>query len=67
MKRLAFVLFLMSRVLAAEGDSRLATALSSINGEDMLRHIRVLSSDEFEGRAPASKGEDLTVTDQSLA
>jgi Zn-dependent M28 family amino/carboxypeptidase len=27
----------------------------------LLEHIRVLSSDEFEGRAPGSKGEELTV------
>ena len=27
----------------------------------MLDHTRVLSSDEFQGRAPGSKGEDLTV------
>ena len=27
----------------------------------MLEHIKVLSSDEFEGRAPGSKGEELTV------
>ena len=27
----------------------------------MLKHIKVLSSDEFEGRAPGSKGEDLSV------
>ncbi|HEU4387136.1 MAG TPA: hypothetical protein VFV34_05025 [Blastocatellia bacterium] len=27
----------------------------------MLRHIKVLASDEFEGRAPGTKGEGLTV------
>ena len=27
----------------------------------LLEHIKVLSSDEFEGRAPGSKGEELTV------
>ena len=27
----------------------------------MLEDIKVLSSDEFEGRAPGSKGEELTV------
>jgi Zn-dependent M28 family amino/carboxypeptidase len=38
-----------------------------IDGSALLRHIRVLSSDRFEGRAPGSKGEDLSVryiTDQ---
>ncbi len=32
-----------------------------IRASDLLRHIRVLSSDAFEGRAPGTKGEDLTV------
>lgn len=30
-------------------------------GDRMLAHIRTLSSDEFEGRAPGTRGEDLTV------
>jgi Zn-dependent M28 family amino/carboxypeptidase len=34
---------------------------SSITTNDLLRHVAKLSSDEFEGRAPASRGEDLTV------
>ncbi|HEX4642910.1 MAG TPA: hypothetical protein VH161_05560, partial [Candidatus Acidoferrales bacterium] len=36
-------------------------ALASFSGDRMLNHIRVLSSDEFEGRAPGSKGEQLTI------
>jgi Zn-dependent M28 family amino/carboxypeptidase len=42
-------------------------ALESFTSGALLEHIRVLASDEFEGRAPASKGEELTVnylTDQ---
>ncbi|MCI0534633.1 MAG: M28 family metallopeptidase [Verrucomicrobiales bacterium] len=39
----------------------LARALASISTNDLLRHIQALSSDEFEGRAPASRGEELTV------
>ena len=38
-----------------------------ITSENLLAHIKVLSSDEFEGRAPSTKGEELTVkylTDQ---
>jgi Zn-dependent M28 family amino/carboxypeptidase len=34
---------------------------SSITAKDLLRHVRVLSSDEFEGRAPGTGGEALTV------
>jgi Zn-dependent M28 family amino/carboxypeptidase len=37
-------------------------ALDSFRSEALLGHIRVLASDEFEGRAPASKGEELTVS-----
>ena len=36
-------------------------ALDAISAEDLLKHIKVLASDEFEGRAPGSKGEELTV------
>jgi Zn-dependent M28 family amino/carboxypeptidase len=39
-------------VLAAE---------ASIDAASMLRHIRTLASDEFEGRAPGTRGEQLTV------
>ena len=37
-------------------------ALGSITSDDLLRHIRVMASDEYEGRAPGSKGEELTVS-----
>lgn len=36
-------------------------AESGITGESLLSHIEEISSNEFEGRAPASHGEDLTV------
>lgn len=36
-------------------------ALNSISGDRMLADIRTLSSDEFEGRGPGSKGEELTI------
>ena len=36
-------------------------ALRSIVTNDLLRHVTVLSSDEFEGRAPATRGEEVTV------
>jgi len=34
---------------------------NSINKEQLIAHIKVLSSDKFEGRAPSSKGEELTL------
>ncbi len=39
----------------------LDAGLSSFNGEELARHIQKVSSDEFEGRLPGTKGEDLTV------
>jgi Zn-dependent M28 family amino/carboxypeptidase len=33
-----------------------------ISTEDLAAHIRVLASDEFEGRAPGGRGEELTVS-----
>ncbi len=32
-------------------------ALASITSNDLLKHIKTLASDEFEGRAPGTKGE----------
>jgi len=36
-------------------------AAASIDGARILAHIKVLSSDEFEGRGPGTKGEDLSI------
>ena len=36
-------------------------AAQRITQQSLLSHIEVLASDEFEGRAPASRGEELTV------
>ncbi len=36
-------------------------ALDAIDPAGLLKHIKVLGSDRFEGRAPGSKGEDLSV------
>ncbi len=46
----------------AEIKSRLNDALAGITSEQLLKHIRVLSSDEFEGRAPGTSGEKKTVS-----
>jgi Zn-dependent M28 family amino/carboxypeptidase len=47
--------------VALQAADVLKPALDSITADDLLRHTRRLASDEFEGRAPGSKGEDLTV------
>jgi len=44
-----------------DGRHEIKAALDSFGREAFLQHIRVLASDEFEGRAPGSKGEQLTV------
>jgi len=46
---------------------RLQPALEAITPDGLLAHIKVLASDEFEGRSPGTKGEDFSVkyiTDQ---
>jgi len=46
---------------------RLQPALEAITPDGLLAHIKILASDEFEGRAPGTKGGELSVkyiTDQ---
>ena len=38
-----------------------AASLKAIDGGNLLNHIKVLASDEFEGRSPGTRGEALTV------
>src|SRR5579871_6123450 len=45
----------------ARAPSPPAAALASFSGARILNHIRILSSDEFEGRGPGSRGEELTI------
>ena len=40
---------------------RLQPALDAITPDGLLAHIKVLASDEFEGRSPGTKGEELSV------
>ena len=54
---LAFVPF----AFAAEPPAVPKTAADAITAADLLNHIKILASDEFEGRAPGSKGEELSV------
>ncbi|HLA11456.1 MAG TPA: M28 family metallopeptidase [Pyrinomonadaceae bacterium] len=52
---------------AVAGPAELRSALESIRADDILQHTKVLSTDEYEGRGPGTKGEELTVkylTDQ---
>ena len=67
----SFLLFLLLALplftCGAEPDLPLKPGLDVITPDAMLAHIKILASDEFEGRAPGSKGEELSVnyiTDQ---
>ncbi|HEY5722948.1 MAG TPA: peptidase M28, partial [Allosphingosinicella sp.] len=33
-----------------------------VTADELLRHVRVLGSDEYEGREPGTAGEDKTIT-----
>ena len=41
--------------------AELRPALDTVNADDLMRHIKALASDEFEGRGPGTRGEELTV------
>jgi Zn-dependent M28 family amino/carboxypeptidase len=63
------ILFAAAASLLATDEltERLQPALEAITPDGLLAHIKVLASDEFEGRAPGTKGEELSVkyvTDQ---
>jgi len=47
--------------LTAHAAPQLDDALQKIDGDSVLEHIKALSSDELEGRAPGTHGEALTV------
>jgi Zn-dependent M28 family amino/carboxypeptidase len=50
-----------SLLAADELALRLEPALNAITPEGLLAHIKVLASDEFEGRSPGTEGEELSV------
>ena len=59
---LAFVTVLSTACAAPRGSAAdLDAALATLSGDDLMRHIRVLASDEFEGRGPGTEGDKKTV------
>ncbi|MEP6637257.1 MAG: hypothetical protein ABJB97_11080 [Acidobacteriota bacterium] len=46
---------------AAAIPAELKPAFNAITAADILQHTKVLSADEFEGRGPGTKGEELSV------
>jgi len=59
--RLWLLVAIFSLACIQKKNPALQSALNSITANGLLNHIRVLSSDEYEGRAPGTKGEELTV------
>jgi Zn-dependent M28 family amino/carboxypeptidase len=46
---------------AASVPAELKPAYESINADGIMQHVKVLASDEYEGRGPGTRGEELTV------
>ena len=46
---------------AASVPAELKPGFDSIQANDIMQHTRILSSDEYEGRGPGTKGEELSV------
>src|SRR5881409_1698266 len=51
----------LSSLATDELAERLQPALEAITPDGLLAHIKILASDEFEGRSPGTKGEELSV------
>ncbi len=51
----------VSQIIVANENKSLITSYNSINDTQLIKHIKVLASDEFGGRAPSSQGEVLTL------
>jgi Zn-dependent M28 family amino/carboxypeptidase len=60
-RRIAALAFLIGLARGAVPDPAVKTALESITPAQILDHIKILSSDEFEGRSPGTAGEEKTV------
>ncbi len=59
---ISLVLLVLFFFGCAKEDEKLKPALESITAEELSKDVEILSSDEFEGRAPASKGEEKTIS-----
>jgi Zn-dependent M28 family amino/carboxypeptidase len=59
---LVLALTLVPIFAADKPEDKLKPGLDTITPDALLAHIKVLSSDEFEGRAPGTRGEELSVS-----
>jgi len=55
------LLFLLSVYFFGCQKDDIQPAVKSVNAEDLSEHIQALSSDEYEGRGPSSRGEEKTI------
>src|SRR5258705_9930619 len=55
------ILVATSAIFAADQEEKPKPGLDAITPDGMLAHIKTLASDDFEGRAPGSKGEELSI------
>lgn len=60
MKKISILLTFIF-VIACQSSVDLEVVEQSITETSLLNHIEILSSDDFEGRAPATRGDDLTI------
>src|SRR2546427_6790557 len=61
MNKRAILLMVSMATACAKPSPPTLAQLPDVDTNAVMGHIKVLSSDEFEGRAPGSKGEELTV------
>src|SRR5438105_2619524 len=60
--RAVLLIAAMATACAKPAPPPVLSQLPDIDTNAIMGHVKVLSSDEFEGRAPGSKGEELTVS-----
>src|SRR5687767_13542288 len=58
---ISFLILALFGGVHAAAQERIINAQATISPEDILRHTKKLASDEFEGRGPATHGEEMTV------
>jgi Zn-dependent M28 family amino/carboxypeptidase len=57
----SLVIFALSHLAAGGPGNPAKNAENAIDAAGLLEHIKILASDKFEGRAPGTTGEDLSV------
>ncbi len=61
MKRILSLLVTALMITACGGQSAVEKAAETITEQSLMKHVEVLSSDEFKGRATGTEGEEKTV------